>query len=193
MTTKKQVVLILGGARSGKSAYAQRLAEAWWAKPLYLATAETLDQEMAERVKAHQRQRGSRWGCAEEPLDVARILLAATPPRDGVLLDCATLWLTNVLLKEGEPAVQSRKQDLLAALKASRTSVILVSNEVGLGIVPESRLGRDFRDLQGRLNQDLAAAADIVLFIMAGLPLALKGAIPQALDDSSTGGCLPKP
>lgn len=178
MKAGKTITLVLGGARSGKSSYAQRLAEERWAHPLYLAPAETLDDEMAERVKKHRQQRGPRWACAEEPLDVARVILASTPKRDGVLLDCATLWLTNVLLKEGEPAVKTRKQALLGALQNSPTDVIIVSNEVGMGIVPESPLGRDFRDLQGWLNQDLAAVADTVLFILAGLPLALKGSIP---------------
>lgn len=175
---KKNIILVLGGARSGKSSYAQRLAETRWKHPLYLAPAETLDEEMAARVKKHREQRGPHWGCAEEPLDVARVIRETSPRRDGVMLDCATLWLTNVLLKEGEPAVQSRKKDLLAALAESPTDVIIVSNEVGMGIVPEHPLGREFRDLQGRLNQELASIADTVLFIIAGLPLSLKGTIP---------------
>lgn len=172
------IVLVLGGARSGKSTYAQKLAEAWWSHPLYLAPAETLDAEMSERVRRHQEQRGPRWGCAEEPLDVARIIRDPRPKRDGVLLDCATLWLTNVLLKEGAPAVQRRKQELIDALRNAPTGVIIVSNEVGMGIVPESALGREFRDLQGWLNQDLATIADTVLFIIAGLPMVLKGTLP---------------
>ncbi len=180
MKTEKEIVLVLGGTRSGKSSYAQRLAESRWRHPLYLATAETLDSEMANRVKLHRQQRGPHWGCAEEPLDVARIIRTTTPNRDGVLLDCATLWLTNVLLKEGELSVKSRKQDLIAALRESQTDVIIVSNEVGMGIVPDSPLGRNFRDLQGWLNQDLAAIADTVLFIIAGLPLVLKGTLPQS-------------
>lgn len=176
--TAKQIVLVLGGARSGKSTYAQKLAEAWWRNPLYLAPAEALDEEMVARVKLHQKQRGSHWGCAEEPLDVAGIIRDNTPKRDGVLFDCATLWLTNVLLKEGEDAVRARKRELLEALKASATGVIIVSNEVGMGIVPDSALGREFRDLQGWLNQDLAAVADTVLFVIAGLPMVLKGSLP---------------
>jgi adenosylcobinamide kinase/adenosylcobinamide-phosphate guanylyltransferase len=178
MKNGKEIVLVLGGARSGKSSYAQRLAESRWTHPLYLAPAETLDVEMADRVRLHRQQRGPHWGCVEEPLDVARIICEPVPKRDGVLLDCATLWLTNVLLKEGEASVKSRKQDLLTALRNSPTDVIIVSNEVGMGIVPDSPLGRNFRDLQGWLNQDLAAVADTVLFIIAGLPLALKGTVP---------------
>lgn len=184
-TRPRRVVLVLGGARSGKSAYAQKLAEAWWSRPLYLAPAETLDEEMVRRVRHHRERRGPRWGCAEEPLDVGGVIRATRPRRDGVLLDCATLWLTNVLLKEGEAAVQRRKQELLESLRTSATGVIIVSNEVGMGIVPESALGREFRDLQGWLNQDLATVADTVLFVAAGLPLVLKGALPERSEDRS--------
>ncbi len=169
-----KITLVLGGARSGKSTHAQKLAEEWWQHPLYLAPAEALDQEMIERVKLHREQRGPKWACAEEPLDLACVILETKPPQDGILLDCATLWLTNVLLKEGEQAVKTRKQELIAALKASPCDVIIVSNEVGMGIVPDSALGRTFRDLQGWLNQDLAAIADSVLFVIAGLPMRIK-------------------
>ena len=174
MKSPSKITLVLGGARSGKSTHAQRLAEQAWQHPLYLATAETLDQEMVERVSLHRQQRGPKWGCVEEPLDLARVICDTTPRRDGILIDCATLWLTNVLLKEGEPAVQKRKQELIAALKAAPCDVIIVSNEVGMGIVPDSALGRTFRDLQGWLNQDLAALADTVLFVVAGIPLKIK-------------------
>ena len=169
-----KIVLVLGGARSGKSTHAQKLAEQEWQHPLYLAPAETLDQEMVNRVKLHREQRGPKWACVEEPLDLARVILETSPNRDGILLDCATLWLTNVLLKEGEAAVKSRKQELIAALKASPCDVIIVSNEVGMGIVPDSALGRTFRDLQGWLNQDLAAIADSVIFVIAGLQIKIK-------------------
>ena len=177
---KNRIVLVLGGTRSGKSAYAQRLAESWWPHPLYLATAEIHDSEMAERVRKHREQRGARWSCHEEPLDIARTIKGPTPARDGTVVDCVTLWLTNVFLKEGGSAVPVRTKELLAALNASPEGVIIVSNEVGMGIVPESQLGREFRDLQGRLNQELAAAADLVIFVVAGLPLVLKGTLPAA-------------
>jgi len=177
MNTYKQIVLVLGGARSGKSTYAQALAERWWPHPLYLATDETLDAEMADRVKLHKKQRDPRWNCAEEILDGARIIFDTDPVRDGVLLDCATLWLTNVFLKEGVEAVCPRKQELLDSLKATTTGVIIVSNEVGMGIVPEYPMGRDFRDQQGWLNQELAAA-DTVIFVIAGIPMVLKGRLP---------------
>ena len=170
-----RVVLVLGGARSGKSGLAGELAETRFRNPLYLATAEALDAEMVARIELHKKARGSRWLCVEEPLDIARII--SRPPRDadGILLDCLTLWLTNVLMKEGEKAVEPRKHKLIAALKAAKIPVILVSNEVGMGIVPESKLGRVFRDLAGRLNQDVAAVADSVVLVAAGLPLMLKG------------------
>lgn len=174
-----RIVLILGGARSGKSSYAQQLAEKWWQRPLYLATAETLDDEMAARVKLHQQKRGSRWACLEEALDAGGAIRRGDPGRDGILLDCITLWLSNVLLKEGEAAVQARKRELIDALQQCSIDVIMVSNEVGAGIVPDNELGRIFRDLQGWMNQDLAAVADTVVLVTAGLPLVLKGTVPS--------------
>jgi len=174
MSINRKIVLVLGGARSGKSSYAQKLAEQDWQHPLYLAPAEALDPEMVKRVKLHREQRGPKWGCVEEPLDLARVILGTTPKRDVILLDCATLWLTNVLLKEGEAAIQPRQQELIDAMRASPCDIIIVSNEVGMGIVPESALGRTFRDLQGRLNQNLAALADSVIFVIAGLPMKIK-------------------
>jgi adenosylcobinamide kinase/adenosylcobinamide-phosphate guanylyltransferase len=134
---------------------------------------------MAERIRLHRRARGSRWLCVEEPLDVARVI--ARPPKgcDGILLDCLTLWLSNVLHKEGEKGFAPRKRQLISALKATTLPVILVSNEVGMGIVPEHELGRKFRDLAGWLNQDVAAVADTVVFAVAGLPMVLKGEIVE--------------
>jgi adenosylcobinamide kinase / adenosylcobinamide-phosphate guanylyltransferase len=175
---QRQVVLVLGGARSGKSRYAQRLAEITFRHPLYLATAEIRDEEMADRVRKHRKKRGPRWRCVEEPLDIASVL--RRPPRgcDGILVDCATLWLSNVLLKEGARAVRSRQRALRQTLRQRGCDVILVSNEVGMGIVPEHPLGRQFRDLQGWLNQDLAATADTVVLVVAGLPMILKGQAP---------------
>jgi len=169
------IALVLGGARSGKSRFASQLAEGTFKKPLYLATAEALDAEMAERIKLHKKARGSRWLCVEEPLEIASVICRPPKACDGILLDCLTLWLTNVLMKEGEKAVKPRMGSLIAALKAAKVPVILVSNEVGMGIVPESKLGRVFRDLAGWLNQDVAAVADTVVFVVAGLPMVLKG------------------
>jgi len=175
MTSTTDVVLVIGGARSGKSRFAGHLAETRFKHPLYLATAEALDAEMVERIELHRRARGSRWRCVEEPLDIARVI--ANPPKgcDGILLDCLTIWLSNVMHKEAERGPASRKRQLITALKCTRLPVILVSNEVGMGIVPEHELGRKFRDLAGWLNQDVAAVADTVVFVAAGLPMVLKG------------------
>jgi len=175
-------ILILGGARSGKSRFALKLAESNWRRPLYVATAEAFDNEMVARIAAHKKARGKRWACAEEPLEIARLVNRAGrlyPARDVLLIDCLTLWLNNVIFKDGLKSFKRRKADLLKAVHASKKSLIMVSNEVGLGIVPESEAGRQFRDLAGWLNQDLAAVADTVVFIAAGLPVVLKGKLPK--------------
>ena len=171
-------ILILGGARSGKSNYALKLAESNWRRPLYVATAEAFDKEMTARIAAHKKARGKRWDCAEEPLELERLINRAGklfPARDVLLIDCLTLWLNNVLLKEGLKSLKRRKTDLLKAVHVSKKSLIMVSNEVGLGIVPASESGRQFRDLAGWLNQDLATVADTVVFVASGLPLIMKG------------------
>ena len=179
MKTKPTITLILGGARSGKSSFAQHLAEQRWKAPLYLATAEILDHEMEDRIRIHKAKRGACWDCLEEPLNIAQAITQPHPGRDGILVDCLTLWLSNVLLKEGIAAIQGRKTELLQTLAAPPKNIILVSNEVGMGIVPDSQLGREFRDLQGWLNQDIATVADTVVFVAAGLPLMLKGTLPN--------------
>ncbi len=176
MDTHNGITLVLGGARSGKSRYAQALAERLWAHPGFLASAEALDGEMRQRIAQHQADRGPAWRTIEEPLEVARVFRAPPAGLDGILWDCATLWLSNVLLREGEDGMAARQADLLDALSACPCPVILVSNEVGLGLVPPTPLGRAFRDAAGRLNQALAAAAVSVTFLAAGLPLPLKPA-----------------
>ena len=175
---KPRLWLILGGARSGKSRYAQRLAEHLWRRPLYLAAAEVSDAEMSERIRKHREARGCRWLCAEEPLETACVIADPGTAADGILFDCATVWLSNVLLKEGESSAALRQEDLLTALRKRRRDVIVVANEVGMGIVPAYALGRTFRDLAGWLNQALAEEADTVVFVTAGLPAALKGRLP---------------
>ena len=174
---RSPLILVLGGARSGKSSFALRLAEERWPRPLYLATAEVLDAEMADRVRQHRQVRGQRWQCVEEPLDVAKVLADDSLDCDGILVDCMTLWLSNVILKEGDAGWESRREALIKALRDRSRSVILVSNEVGMGIVPENALARKFRDLAGWLNQALAAEADTVVFVAAGLPMTLKGGV----------------
>lgn len=164
------VTLVLGGARSGKSAYAEALIGA--AGGLYLATAEALDAEMAERIARHRRRRGPAWQTCEEPLDLAAVLRGRAGDARPVLVDCLTLWLANVLAAGRDVAAET--EHLAAALGSAGGPVVLVSNEVGLGIVPETPLGRSFRDHAGRLNQAVAARADRVVLVVAGLPLSLK-------------------
>lgn len=167
------VTLVLGGARSGKSVHAERLLDSHPRRRVYVATAEIRDAEMAERVQQHRARRDPDWGLVEEPLDLPRRLVAETEKGAAVLVDCLTLWLTNVMLAERDAA--SAMDELDASLGQCGGPIILVSNEVGLGIVPDNRLAREFRDLAGRLNQRMAARADHVVFIAAGLPLVLKG------------------
>ena len=172
MNTTVRSALILGGARSGKSAYAQSLAEGYSPERLYLATATPGDDEMAARIARHQTDRGHGWTALEEPLEVAAALLKHARAGRVVVVDCLTLWLTNLMLagRDPGPAVTT----LAEAIRALAGPAILVSNEVGMGIVPDHKLGREFRDWQGRANREIGAACDAVIFIAAGLPLQLK-------------------
>jgi adenosylcobinamide kinase/adenosylcobinamide-phosphate guanylyltransferase len=142
---------------------------------VYIATAEAWDEEMRERIATHRQDRGEGWETVDAPLDLAGAL-AAVPADAAVLVDCATLWLTNHMLAEHDLALETGR--LLAALAACAAPVVVVSNEVGWGIVPDNALARRFRDAQGRLNQQMAAQADLVVGVMAGLPFALKGRLP---------------
>jgi adenosylcobinamide kinase/adenosylcobinamide-phosphate guanylyltransferase len=168
-------VLVLGGARSGKSAYAERLVTASGLAPVYIATAQAGDAEMAERIAHHRARRGPTWRTVEEPEALEAALAAETGPDRAVLVDCLTLWLSNLMLAEAD--IEQRSAALCRALPELPGRVVLVSNEIGLGLVPETPLGRRFRDAQGRLNQQVAAAVDSVVFVAAGLPLALKGQV----------------
>ncbi len=167
-----KVTLVLGGARSGKSAHAEALVESRPGPCVYLATAEAGDGEMAERIAAHRARRGTRWRTLEEPLELAATLAARPAGEGAVLVDCLTLWLSNLMAAERDPAAETAR--LLEALPGVAAPVVFVSNEVGLGIVPMNPLARRFRDEAGRLNQAVAAAADRVVFVAAGLPLVLK-------------------
>ena len=167
--------LVVGGARSGKSRLAERLVTGTGRPRHYIATAQAWDDEMRARIAAHQTDRGVDWITHEAPREVASVL-ADVPATAVVLLDCATLWLTNVLLAEADMAAECA--GLLAALAACKAPVVVVSNEVGWGIVPDNALARAFRDHQGRLNQQIAAQAGLVLGVMAGLPVVLKGPLP---------------
>ena len=166
------VTLVLGGARSGKSRYAECLIEGAVSGATYCATAEAGDAEMATRIAAHRLRRGPFWRTVEEPLALAPIIAGEAFPDRPLLIDCLTLWLSNLLLA-GRP-IEDETEALCAALRLAAGSVVLVANEVGLGLVPETPLGRRFRDAAGRLNQQIAALADRVVFVAAGLPLVLK-------------------
>ena len=166
--------LVIGGARSGKSRYAEALARRTGAERLYLATAMSFDDEMSHKIARHRDARAAdAWRTVEEPLDLAGALRREATPERIVLVDCLTLWLTNVML--GGHAVEAACTGLADTLAALPGPVILVSNEVGWGIVPDNRLARDFRDAQGRLNQQIAALCRHVVLVAAGLPLVLKG------------------
>lgn len=170
-----KLVVVLGGASSGKSALAERLVTGSGLYPVHIATAEAHDAEMAEKIAAHRAARGSVWRNLEAPLDLCAPLSSAAPG-ESVLVDCATLWLSNHVLAETDIAAETAR--LLAALAAAACPVVVVSNEVGQGIVPDNALARRFRVEQGRLNRLLAAEADLVVGVMAGLPFVLKGAMP---------------
>ena len=165
------LTLVLGGARSGKSAYAEGLV-AGRGPGLYVATAEIGDAEMAERIRRHRTRRGPTWTTVEAPLDPIAALEARRPLDRPALVDCLTLWLSNVMAAKRDPEAECER--LLAGLEGLGVPAVLVANEVGLGIVPDNALARAFRDAAGRLNQRLAGAADRVVFIAAGLPMVLK-------------------
>lgn len=167
--------LVIGGARSGKSRFAESLVVRSGRTRVYIATAEAWDDEMRQRIRHHVQDRGADWTTIEAPHDVAEALSRVTQDQ-VVLLDCATLWLTNRMLAEADLAAETTI--LLAALRSCPAPVVVVSNEVGWSIVPENALARAFRDAQGRLNQQLATEADLAVAVMAGLPLVLKGQLP---------------
>ncbi len=171
-----KLTLVLGGARSGKSRLAEALVLGSGLAPVYIATAEAHDDEMAARIASHRADRDGRgWRTVEAPLDITAAL-AGVAAGEAALLDCATLWLSNALLAKADLAAEEAA--LLLALAACAAPVVVVSNEVGSGIVPDNALARAFRDAQGRLNQRLAAAAGLVVLVAAGLPLVLKGRLP---------------
>lgn len=165
--------LILGGARSGKSRHALELAEGLRAQRVFVATAEPLDAEMTARITRHQTERGDGWETIEAPLDLVAALSVVRDADKVCVIDCLTLWLSN-LMHHGRD-IETETNKLCAWLEGQATDIILVSNEVGMGLVPETPLGRDFRDAQGRLNQAVAKVCDTVEFVAAGLPIKLKG------------------
>lgn len=166
------IEFVLGGARSGKTRFALAQAESTGLDPVYVATATAFDPEMQARITAHKAERDARWTTVEAPLALPEAISTHSRPDRVLLIDCLTLWLNNLMF--GEVDVTAATDALLTCLAAANGHVILVSNEIGLGLVPETSLGRRFRDAQGTLNQRIAAAADRVTFVAAGLPLQLK-------------------
>ncbi|MHA1128568.1 MAG: bifunctional adenosylcobinamide kinase/adenosylcobinamide-phosphate guanylyltransferase [Alphaproteobacteria bacterium] len=169
------LTLILGGARSGKSAFAERLVVVTGKPRTYIATAQAFDPEMEAKIAQHKMDRGQGWNTIEAPLDVVGAL-AEAPVGGVILIDCLTLWLSNQMLAEAD--VDAEITRLLTALTTAQNPIVCVSNEVGMGLVPENALGRRFRDAQGTLNRQLAERAALAVFVVAGLPLTLKGHMP---------------
>ncbi|MEH2478982.1 adenosylcobinamide kinase/adenosylcobinamide-phosphate guanylyltransferase [Nitrobacteraceae bacterium AZCC 2146] len=170
--TSRATTLVLGGARSGKSAFAERLIHDSGLTRVYLATATAGDDEMTTRIAQHRKQRDDGWITIEEPLALVDALTREATHGRAVLVDCLTLWLSNLMFAERDPEIEARR--LVRFLGVAKYPIVFVSNEIGLGLVPETPLGRAFRDAQGRLNQIVAAAVPQVVFIAAGLPLWLK-------------------
>ena len=175
-----QTIFITGGTRSGKSLFAEQRALEFGEPLCYLATAQALDGEMDERITVHQARRGTTWHTVEEPLQLPLALANCDNRYAAILVDCLTLWLTNLLLLDEKPGRESEQriiaevEELSLTLSAMTTPVIIVSNEVGMGIVPEHRLGRIFRDVAGQANQIIAATASEAWLVASGIPIKLK-------------------
>lgn len=172
-----RLIFTTGGARSGKSAFALNLANSMGKRKCYMATAQALDSEMAERIARHKAERGPDWDCVEEPLIVAEKMEELKGRYDVILFDCLTLWVSNLMHELNtidSLLLAPRLNQLISACKASSSTVIVVSNEVGLGIVPDNQLARQFRDMAGTANQLFAKAADQASFVVSGIPMRLK-------------------
>ena len=176
MRNRRDITLVLGGASSGKSAWAERYILKKGQKVGYIATAQALDAEMKEKIAQHRGRRGDEWTTREEPLNIISCF-DAFPAEKPILLDCATLWLSNLRLAEKNVAAESSA--FIDYLHNYTGKLVIVSNETGLSVVPHTRLGRDFQKAQGQLNQQLAALADRVVLIVSGLPLLLKGQLER--------------
>jgi adenosylcobinamide kinase/adenosylcobinamide-phosphate guanylyltransferase len=172
----KKLILITGGCRSGKSQFALDYANRHFHKKLYLATCEALDEEMAKRIEDHRKRRGLDWHTVEEPIKIAEVIKQHQNDTEVILLDCVTLWLSNLLMRqESDHEIMNEVSRLMDTVKQGQTSFIFVSNEVGMGIVPVEPLGRRFRDLSGMANQKIAEAAQTVIFMVSGITIFLKG------------------
>ncbi|WP_105382375.1 bifunctional adenosylcobinamide kinase/adenosylcobinamide-phosphate guanylyltransferase [Neorhizobium alkalisoli] len=173
MKTSGQLTLVLGGARSGKSAFSETLARETGFERHYIATGRAYDEEMRERIARHRTDRGEQWVTHEVPVELSAQIRSMDGPGRVILVDCLTLWVTNLMMEERD--VDAEGVVLIRTLESLSAPLILVSNEVGLGIVPENKMAREFRDHAGRLHQKIAAVADNVYFVAAGLPLRMKG------------------
>jgi adenosylcobinamide kinase / adenosylcobinamide-phosphate guanylyltransferase len=172
----KKLILITGGCRSGKSQFALDYANRHFHKKLYLATCEALDEEMVKRIEDHKKRRGLDWQTVEEPIKIAEAIRQHENDVEVILLDCTTLWLSNLLMRQkSDHKIMEEVSRLMDTVKKGQPSLIFVSNEVGMGIVPVEPLGRRFRDLSGMANQKIAEAAQTVIFMVSGIPIFLKG------------------
>jgi adenosylcobinamide kinase/adenosylcobinamide-phosphate guanylyltransferase len=172
----KKMILITGGCRSGKSQFALDYANRHFRKKLYLATCEALDEEMAKRIEHHKKSRGLEWQTVEEPIKIAEAIRQHENDMEVILLDCITLWLSNLLMRQkSDHEIMEEVSRLMDTVKKSQPSLIFVSNEVGMGIVPLEALGRRFRDLAGMANQKIAEVAQTVILMVSGIPIFMKG------------------
>lgn len=169
-------VFVFGGCRSGKSRYALGFAEEAVGKKYFIATLQPGDDEMKERIRRHKEERGESWKTIEEPLQIPDAVREASKSADCIVVDCLTLWISNMMMAEyTEEEIRAQADDLCTSIAGCTCSIILVSNEVGTGVVPESRLGRDFRDYTGMINQKIASVCEKVVLMKAGIPIVIKG------------------
>jgi adenosylcobinamide kinase/adenosylcobinamide-phosphate guanylyltransferase len=172
----KKLIFVTGGCRSGKSQFALDHANRHFHKKLYLATCEALDEEMVKRIEQHKLRRGSDWQTVEEPIKIAEVIKQHEKDMEVILLDCITLWLSNLLMRKKEDReIMNEVSRLVDTVSPGQSSLIFVSNEVGMGLVPVEPLGRRFRDLSGMANQRIAEVAQTVVFMVSGIPIFLKG------------------
>jgi adenosylcobinamide kinase/adenosylcobinamide-phosphate guanylyltransferase len=171
------IIFVTGGARSGKSDFVQELAEKLEGKRLFIATAEALDDEMKERIRKHQEKRGDRWNTIEEPLDLGNAIRSVSNSYRTILVDCLTVWLSNLLMeyKDEDEIISEMMDDFFTSMDDFEETIIVVSNEVGLGIVPDNEMARIYRDKLGFLNQRMAKRADHVYVLISGIPVKIKG------------------
>jgi adenosylcobinamide kinase/adenosylcobinamide-phosphate guanylyltransferase len=171
-----QLIFVTGGGRSGKSQFAQDLACSLKGPKVFIATAEPFDEEMAERITAHKKARPTGWDTFEEPVNLGKAVVDCGATYDVLLVDCLTLWISNLLTNNsrGEQAIRSEVDNLVENCKTVSATVVIVSNELGMGIVPLDRLTRLYRDIVGKANQQMAAAADQVFLLVSGIPLKIK-------------------